>query len=1074
MAQNEFYRLDLVVGATGDVQTKEKLSSMDRFIEQTRRRGEALNRLQMSPAVRLIDRVSAPLRFVESNLNRLSTVKTVTLRAIDRVSGVVGGIMRTLLSPMALLGAGVGVAGLIGYPLGLAGTMEQTNIAMETMLRSVQRAKKFLADLTVFAIKTPFEMPELMKTSRLLMAMGFTAQSVIPTLTALGNAASGLGLGQEGLSRISLALGQMKAKTKVSGEEMRQLTEAGIPAWDILARKMSTTAAALMDFTEKRGIISAEKAIPWLLEGMNERFPRMMERQSRSLFGLFSTLKDVANLKFFWAFGEGIRLAALPALQKFTDFLTKNEANLKRVQGVLMSFGKTVGTFVVGRFQALFKWLEKLSSNEAFNKMNWGQKMVFVLDEVVASMNDWITGPGGKAVGDMFVSLATVAANAWINAMRSLLTRAWDNLFPPPPTPGENKPGQKKTPAQRIAGAAVPLAVAGVMGGAAVLSGAVTVGKGIFQAARWSLGKVFPGPAGRTARSLPPVKAAETAASRVTETPSKAFATTTKAVKAVGEAKAPKATRATTEQPSKILGKKVTLAERKSWVPFDEMPELSTPAARAAPRMRAGQTPLITPKPLFKEVEIVTDMAKPTSKMTKALEAGATALKPLAAVGKIISKIALPLAALFSIAEVATAKPAERAQTVGRVAGGWTGMLGGAALGSFAGPIGTAIGGFIGLFAGEALGEYLVKIKGNFRTAIYDIGKFFQYLPEKLAVAAAGMAKRMQEFPGRIIEAFGSMVKWAKKAFKEIEDFLPATCANIIAQFQGIADWWKDFKNRFKSRFSQEAAGGPGSAVLGPKSTRNLKPIEGGRLSNDAAYAWNNFVAAAEKKGIKIKVNRAFATYADQERVYKKYGPGRAAPPGTSTHELQGGAKSVDWDVISGDMKKAMIMANNYGFASNVPREPWHSEFVGSAEAARKADLYSPAAAATRHALGGIMMRPHLGLVAEAGPEAIIPLSPAMRTRSLSLWQETGERLGIRPQALTGFTGQSRDSESGDGYTSPLPAGRPTSSTTTIHINMGEAVRTIQVNNQGDIAGVVDTVAEIVARKLTTIISNLA
>ncbi len=49
----------------------------------------------------------------------------------------------------------------------------------------------------------------------------------------------------------------------------------------------------------------------------------------------------------------------------------------------------------------------------------------------------------------------------------------------------------------------------------------------------------------------------------------------------------------------------------------------------------------------------------------------------------------------------------------------------------------------------------------------------------------------------------------------------------------------------------------------------------------------------------------------------------------------------------------------------------------------------------SRYALGGILTNPHLGLVAEDGPEAIIPLSPKRRKRAIDLWEKTGRELGV-------------------------------------------------------------------------------
>jgi len=51
------------------------------------------------------------------------------------------------------------------------------------------------------------------------------------------------------------------------------------------------------------------------------------------------------------------------------------------------------------------------------------------------------------------------------------------------------------------------------------------------------------------------------------------------------------------------------------------------------------------------------------------------------------------------------------------------------------------------------------------------------------------------------------------------------------------------------------------------------------------------------------------------------------------------------------------------------------------------------------------MTRPHLGLVAEDGPESIIPLSPSKRGRGLDLWEETGKALGVVPYAEGGIEG---------------------------------------------------------------------
>jgi len=185
-----------------------------------------------------------------------------------------------------------GFRSVVGEAVSFNAMMEQARIGFTTMLGSAEKAQAFLDEMAEFAARTPFEFPDLLEASRRMMAMGFAAEEVLPTMKAIGDATAGLGLGREGINRIILALGQMRAKSKVSGEEMRQLTEAGIPAWEMLAEAMGKSTAEVMKMSEK-GLIPANKAIKILTEGMEKRFPNMMENMENTWQGVTSTIKDV-------------------------------------------------------------------------------------------------------------------------------------------------------------------------------------------------------------------------------------------------------------------------------------------------------------------------------------------------------------------------------------------------------------------------------------------------------------------------------------------------------------------------------------------------------------------------------------------------------------------------------------------------------------------------------------------------------------------------------------------------------------------------------------------------------------
>ena len=187
--------------------------------------------------------------------------------------------------------ANAALAGLGAYAVKLAGNFQNAQVAFTNMLGSADKANAFIADLQQFAAKTPFNFSGLTQASQKMLAYGFTADQILPTLTAVGDAAAGLGAGQEGIDRITLALGQMGAKGKVSAEEMRQLTETGLPAWQMLADKMGVSISDAMDQVTE-GTVSAETGITALVEGMENKFGGLMDQQSTTIQGSWSNLMD--------------------------------------------------------------------------------------------------------------------------------------------------------------------------------------------------------------------------------------------------------------------------------------------------------------------------------------------------------------------------------------------------------------------------------------------------------------------------------------------------------------------------------------------------------------------------------------------------------------------------------------------------------------------------------------------------------------------------------------------------------------------------------------------------------------
>lgn len=180
--------------------------------------------------------------------------------------------------------------------LGYNAMRERVLRSFETFTGSAERAKKLWKDVTDFTATTPFELPGTVESTQKLLAFGFELEKVPRLLRGLGDAVSGLGGSQELFNRLILAIGQIRAKGKASGEELRQLAEAGIPAYEILAKKIGVEIPEAMEMVRK-GAISSDEAIEALMAGMEERFRGMTQIQSRTFTGLTTTLRD--NVRSF-------------------------------------------------------------------------------------------------------------------------------------------------------------------------------------------------------------------------------------------------------------------------------------------------------------------------------------------------------------------------------------------------------------------------------------------------------------------------------------------------------------------------------------------------------------------------------------------------------------------------------------------------------------------------------------------------------------------------------------------------------------------------------------------------------
>lgn len=273
-------------------------------------------------------------------------------RDVDSMRRDIVGLTRNVESETrnvdsAFKNLSIGIAGyfsvnaLKGFAMELInvrGEFQKTEIAFTTMLGSQAQATKLMGQMTELAAKTPFSLQEVSAGAKQLLAFQIPANQVVDTLTRMGNIAAGLGVP---LSRINLVYGQVKAKGRLMGDDLRQFTEAGIPMVAELAKKFNKTTAEITDMVTA-GKIGFKDVQDVLFSMTNEggMFFNLTEKLSASLSGKISNLGDAWDqmLNKIGQSSEGVLYGAIESATYLVD-------NYKEVAEILLELIAAYGIY---------------------------------------------------------------------------------------------------------------------------------------------------------------------------------------------------------------------------------------------------------------------------------------------------------------------------------------------------------------------------------------------------------------------------------------------------------------------------------------------------------------------------------------------------------------------------------------------------------------------------------------------------------------------------------------------------------------------------------------------------------
>jgi tape measure domain-containing protein len=333
-----------------------------------------------------------------------------------------------------MLAGGLVAAGAFG--LRAYAQIEQQQVAFETLLGSQDKAARLMKQMKSFANVTPFRFGDVADSAKLLLAGGWKQDSIIPTLTKIGDAASAVSVP---IDRVLMQLTQMQASKAMNWADMRVLSQTGLPVLDILGKKLGKTGEQIREIMSNPGggsWLAKQGGIEKLIDGLGERYKGMMGKQSQTLAGLWSTMKDTFSNNL----GDAMTPLANGIIKPFlTKLIPQVESKLKgfaKLSQSIVDGWKGTGGSVTGMAgEAPRNGFKKrggiIGVGMNLDKQFHGGGKFLAVATKIQSVLRWI----GKhadvfkslaiAVGLVAVAFALAAAAAWLPVIAATALVTW-------------------------------------------------------------------------------------------------------------------------------------------------------------------------------------------------------------------------------------------------------------------------------------------------------------------------------------------------------------------------------------------------------------------------------------------------------------------------------------------------------------------------------------------------------------------------------------------------------------------------------------------------------------------------
>ncbi len=239
-------------------------------------------------------RFQADIAQYTQNLKRAQDLlKRFGLDASNEADNTNAGIGRMVAGYLGLGAAINAVRKTISTGMGFNKFVETSTASFGVMMKSMDAAKNKMTELFNYAVKSPLTFRDTVQASRQLMAYGFTAKELIPTMDMLGTVAKAVGVS---LGDMAYVYGTLRSQGRAYTRDLMQFAMRGIPIYEELSKVMGVSVGQMQKMTEegKVGFKEVEQAFINMTTGSG-KFAGFFEEFMKTLEGKMSMLSDLAE-----------------------------------------------------------------------------------------------------------------------------------------------------------------------------------------------------------------------------------------------------------------------------------------------------------------------------------------------------------------------------------------------------------------------------------------------------------------------------------------------------------------------------------------------------------------------------------------------------------------------------------------------------------------------------------------------------------------------------------------------------------------------------------------------------------